>query len=183
MFYYPVEDNIKLKLLEKHHANDLYNLIENNRTFLEKWVDCVKDLKSVSDCERFIAKTLTKYSHGLEIHMGVWSENILVGCICVINIDSIIKKAELGYFQGENHQGKGYITKSLKAVKDNLIENRGFIRIEINVSSENKKSIEVARRLGFSLEGKKLKGEFINNEYHDVLMYAVVQLDNAQTKM
>lgn len=175
MFYYPVDEKIKLKLLEKYHANELYFLIENNRTFLEQWVDCVKDLKSVNDCERFIGKALTKHSHGFEVHMGVWSEDILVGCICIINIESATKKAELGYFLGEKYQGRGYITKSLKAVIEDLIENRGIIRIEINVSHENLKSIKIAQKLGFLLEGKKIKGEIINNKYHDVLIHALLK--------
>ena len=175
MFYYPVDKKVKLKLLEKYHANDLYNLIEENRAFLEQWVDCVKDLKSINDCERFIVKTLTKYSHGYEVHMGVWSQNILVGCICVINIDSAINKAELGYFLAEKYQGKGYITKSLKAVIENLFNHRDIIRLEINVSEENNKSIKIAEKLGFSLEGKKLKGEYLDNRYHNVLMYALLK--------
>ena len=79
MFYFEVDDNIKLKLLEKHHGEQLYELIEDSREFLERWVDFVKDLRDVKDCERFIAKALTKYAQGFEIHMGVWDKGILVG--------------------------------------------------------------------------------------------------------
>lgn len=175
MFYYPVDEKTKLKLLEKYHAIELYNLIEDNRHFLETWVDCVKDLKSINDCERFIAKGLTKYNHGVEVHMGVWSEEVLVGCICMINIDSRTRKLELGYFLGENYQGQGYITKSLKAMIENSFNSRGIIRIEINVSIENTKSISIAEKLGFLLEGKKKRADIINNRYHDVLIYGLLK--------
>lgn len=182
MFYYPVDDKLKLKLLEKHHGQDLYNLIESSRNHLQKWVDCIKDLKSVHDCERFIIKTLNKYAQGFEMHIGIWNEEKLIGCICVINIDCQAKKAELGYYLGEDYQGNGYVTKSLRVIVDYLINERKFLRLEANVPQVNEPSIKVVENLGFKLEGKKRMGEYINKEYYDILLYGLLT-DRLKTKI
>ncbi|QNO15713.1 GNAT family N-acetyltransferase [Alkalicella caledoniensis] len=175
MFYYPVDDNIKLKLLEKHHGKELYDLIENNRSYLEHWLEFAKVLNSTSDCERFIVKALNKFSQGFEVHMGIWVEHTLVGAICIINIDKNCKKAELGYYLGEQYQGKGYVTKSLKSVINSLFNERKLNRLEIRCAAENTKSINIAEKLGFSLEGKLEKAEMYNGRFHDLMIYGLIE--------
>ena len=57
---------------------------------------------------------------------------------------------ELGYLIGAPYQGKGYATEVCKAILEYAKDNTGFEQINCVIQEENKASIGLAEKLGFS---------------------------------
>ncbi|RAJ06545.1 RimJ/RimL family protein N-acetyltransferase [Chitinophaga skermanii] len=83
------------------------------------------------------------------------------------------KNAELGYWLGEAHWGKGIMTAAIR-----LMVEYGFATFEINrvfarPFGSNISSQKALERAGFLLEAR-LKGTFYkNDQYEDELIYAI----------
>jgi ribosomal-protein-alanine N-acetyltransferase len=59
----------------------------------------------------------------------------------------------LGYYAFAPHNGRGYMTRGLKAVLAAAFRKHGFHRLEANIQPGNEASRRLVQRLGFRLEG------------------------------
>src|ERR671938_1340165 len=88
---------------------------------------------------------------------------VLVGSIGLKNIDLINKKADLGYWIGQEYWGRGIATECVGLIIDYAFysSDLGLREIIAYVFPENKASIRVLEK-----NGMKNKGEV--NEYHEL---------------
>ena len=89
--------------------------------------------------------------------IGYWvrtPEDELAG---VINISEVVRgafsSAFLGYYAFVPHNGKGYMSKGLRAVLSKAFRFHRLHRLEANIQPNNDASRRLVRRLGFRLEG------------------------------
>ncbi len=87
------------------------------------------------------------------------------------------KKAELGYWLGKKHWGKGYVTQAVK-----LILNFGFNKLKLHkiyarLLAENIGSRKVLEKAGFKFEGTFKEHEYRHKRWHDVLNYGILRKD------
>lgn len=69
---------------------------------------------------------------------------------------------ELGYLIGTSYQGKGYATEVCKAIIEYAGEHTGFEQINCVIQEENKISISLAEKLGFShIESYDMDGKIM----------------------
>jgi len=76
-----------------------------------------------------------------------------IGSSGLHRIDWQARKFEIGYWLSTQHCGKGYMTEAVDRITDFAIQELQANRIEIRVDSRNDRSIRIAERLGFTLEG------------------------------
>ncbi|GAE92286.1 hypothetical protein JCM21714_1274 [Gracilibacillus boraciitolerans JCM 21714] len=61
MFYFKLNDDAELRLLERRHAKNLFLLTDKSRDHLKEWLPWVDYIKEISNSEDFIvggAKTI-----------------------------------------------------------------------------------------------------------------------------
>lgn len=75
-----------------------------------------------------------------------------IGDISVMKIDEKRFKATLGYWLSTEHTGNGYMQEAVKLLEAELF-NKGFNKIIIHTDVLNIKSANVARNLGYHLDG------------------------------
>ena len=85
----------------------------------------------------------------------IWhSRRELVG---VVNISEIVRgpfcSAYVGYYAFEPFAGRGFMTEGLRQVIDHLFGKMKLHRLEANIQPENRRSIDLVKRLGFRKEG------------------------------
>ena len=98
----------------------------------------------------------------------------LVGSISLhLQTDILRKNAEIGYWLGEQHWGKGIITQAVPQMIDYGFKNMDIVRIFARIFGTNKASQKVVEKCGFILEGKYEKTIFKNNEFIDELIDTV----------
>eukprot|EP01006_Ploeotia_vitrea_P045229 TRINITY_DN66920_c2_g2_i9.p1 TRINITY_DN66920_c2_g2~~TRINITY_DN66920_c2_g2_i9.p1 ORF type:complete len:203 (+),score=16.54 TRINITY_DN66920_c2_g2_i9:31-639(+) len=98
-----------------------------------------------------------------------------------INMDFENKKGMISYWISSKETGKGLVTAACNAVLDWLFlpdepnsGGPGVVRVELWVCTDNKKSIHLAERLGFTLEGTARCRECLHGKMVDHHLYSKI---------
>ena len=88
-----------------------------------------------------------------------------------VNINNIVRggfqSGFLGYGAFASHAGQGFMTRGLRAVLDIVFGDLGLHRVEANIQPANRRSINLARRLGFEKEGLSPGYLMVDGEWRD----------------
>jgi ribosomal-protein-serine acetyltransferase len=90
------------------------------------------------------------------------------------NINWSNKTAYIGYWLGEEFQGKGIITKVAKDLTNYAFNHLNLYKVEIRAAVENKKSRCIPERLGFINEGIIRQSEWLYDHYVDTVVYGIL---------
>jgi len=82
--------------------------------------------------------------------------------------------AHIGYWLGEAFWGRGIMTAVVRAVTDDALATRGFLRLEAPVFAWNPASVRVLEKCGYVREGVLRKSIFKDGEVIDSVLYAKV---------
>lgn len=177
MFSFKVDDKIKIELLQQQHKEELYDLVDSNRAHLRQWLLWVDKRQSPLDFEPIIPIWITNYANNNGFDAGIRYEGKLVGMIGLHYIDWKNKATSIGYLLGEDAQGKGIITKSVRSLVTYLFEELDLQRIEIQCAATNSKSIAIPKKLGFFEEGVKRDGQWLYDHYEDIITFSLLKSD------
>ena len=87
------------------------------------------------------------------------------------------EQAELGCTLDKQQQGRGYATEALRASIRYLFRDLNKHRIVTSIDPRNKASVSLVERLGFRKEAHFRKSIFIDEEWVDDLVYAMLNED------
>lgn len=175
MFYFKLNDDSELRLLEPGHAENLFFLTDNSRIHLREWLPWVDFTKEVSDSRQFIESTLKQFGDNNGFQAGIWLKGELAGVIGLHGINWSNKSTSIGYWLGEGFQGKGLMTTACRAVIGYCFNELGLKRIEIRAATENHKSQAIPERLGFQKEGCTRASEFLYDRYVDHYVFGLIK--------
>jgi len=177
MLTYSFAEGAELRLLQHHHADELYALIDQNRSYLRLWLPEWDVQKTRDDCKALIKSSLEQLASNGGYTLGVWWEGRLAGIIGAGHFDWENRSTMMGYWLGESYQGKGLMTGACRAVVDYLFSELKLHRIEIRCATNNPKSSAVPKRLGFSKEGVLRQAQAFNDGYLDIEVYGLLAED------
>jgi ribosomal-protein-serine acetyltransferase len=171
-----IDEDLCLEQLNISHAQGIFDLINSNREYLRKWLTFVDNTKTLKDTENYISY-IDESSENVnsETVISILFRNKLLGIISIKKVDWANRIAEVGYWLGEQYQGKGIITRSCKAILDYAFSQMGINRIEIKCGVGNERSCHVPRRLGFTFEGVERDGELVNDIFIDLEVYSILK--------
>lgn len=175
MFIHRIDEDCSLKLFVKKDAEQLYKLTDRNREHLRRWLPWVDSSKTLKDTEGFIEYTLKQLAAGDGLQVGIWSGTELAGVIGFNRVDHANNQAWIGYWLGEEFQGRGLMTKACRSIVDYGFKELGFNRIAICCAVANDRSRKVAERVGATQEGILRQGERLPSGYHDIVLYSLLQ--------
>lgn len=101
----------------------------------------------------------------------------IIGDLGIHFIDSKNKQAEIGCTLNKDFQNKGFATESVKKVIDYLFNELNKHRIITSIDPDNKNSIRLVERVGFRKEAHFIESLFMNGEWGDELIYAMIEKD------
>ena len=174
MLTFTFAEGAELRLLEHHHAKELFSLIDNNRAYLRQWLPEWDVQKSLEDCKGVIKSSLEQLAANRGFTLGIWWEGRLAGMIGVGHIDWENRSTMIGYWLGEEYQGKGLVTGACHAVIDYLFSELKLWRVEIRCATTNPKSCNIPKRLGFSKEGLLRQAQAFDGRYLDIEVYGLL---------
>ena len=104
---------------------------------------------------RFIAEERDKYSQQQEI---IWAVSVrslsrAIGSVSVFDWNRYHRRAQIGYDLAKDQWGKGLAQEAVRAVLCFAFEQMDLNRVEIWTSAANERSLRLAHRLGFRLDG------------------------------
>jgi len=171
-----IDENLRLEKLNHSHASGIFNLINSNREYLRKWLTFVDTTKSVKDTENYISYIdELSNNQNAETVISILYKGKLIGIIGLKKVDWANRITEIGYWLGEQYQGRGIITKSCCAVITYAFDQMGVNRIEIKCGVGNERSRHVPQRLEFKFEGIEREGELVNGQYIDLEVYSILK--------
>ncbi len=175
MFEYPIDNELTLKLLDLGDAPSLFQLTDRNREYLREWLPWVDGIKEQEDSEAFIHSCLRGFKEKEEIHLGILWNDEMVGVSGYRRMDWSNCSTEIGYWLGEAFQGKGIMTKVVKAMIEYAFDEWKLNRVEIRVAVGNKKSRAIPERLGFLNEGCLRQAAWLYDHYVDLIVYGMIK--------
>lgn len=173
-FAYVIDDSLELRLLEMRHADELFQLTDANRAYLEEFLPWVDDIGSYKDACAYIREGLQQFAANDGFQAGIWKDDALIGCINYHSIDWNNRKTELGYWIDESHSGQGIMTRCVEALLIYAFEVYMLNRVVIRAAVTNTRSRAIAERLGFTLEGILRADIRVNGEYVDHAVYGLL---------
>ena len=151
----PIDDTLELRAVTREEAQTMFDLTENNRPYLAKYLPWANETKTVDDSLAFIEATESKRANGEEYGFGIVVDGQIVGHISIMHLKDG-KMPEIGYWIAESASGSGITTKAAKAVTGFGLDMLGLDAILIRAVPENTGSNKIAEKLGYKLEGVEL---------------------------
>ena len=174
MFGYKLGENTELRLLEERHAEQLADLTDRNREHLRTWLPWVDASRTVEDSKNFIRSTLKQFAENNGFQAGIWHDGRLAGVVGYHAIDWEHRSTSLGYWLGEEFEGKGLATSACRALVDHAFEELGLNRVSIACATENERSCTIPERLSFQREGIQRQAEWLYDHFVDHVIYAAL---------
>ena len=174
MFSHKLTEGTELRLLEERHAEELTNLTDRNREHLRAWLPWVDASRTLEDRKNFIRRALKQFAKNKGFVAGIWHEGRLAGAIGYDPIDWENRSTELGYWLGEEYQGKGLVSAACRALVEHAFLELNLNRVVIICATENEKSCAIAERLGFRREGIERQAEWLYDRFVDHVSYSAL---------
>lgn len=170
-------ENVLIRKVRIKDAEALYTLINESRDNIGKYLPWVDDTNSIMDEEKFINYALTQNENcKLYPYVVIWNDKI-AGMIDLHNIDHDNRKAYIGYWIGDTFTGNGIIHQSIKLLSELAFKKLNLHKLVIQAEESNQRSINVARRAGFKVEGKSIDEVYFHNCYHTFINYYLLDTD------
>lgn len=158
---------IELRALEPtfENANITYKVVVDNREHLIPWMDWAeeKNYNKPEHAFEYLQKINQGREKGYKFDFGIFFDKKYIGNISIFDISDKNKSGEIGYWLAKSASGKGYVTEAVKLLEDASFE-YGLNRIQIKCDTKNVPSANVAKRLGYNLDGELRENLTLNDE-------------------
>lgn len=146
---------------------------------LRPWMVWAQQTPTVEENERYVREAHIRFlkREDLPLLLFLKGTRTMVGTSGLHHINWAVPKVEIGYWVRTPYAGQGYITEAVAAVTAFAFSTLGANRVEIRCDAKNERSVAVAQRSGFTLEGT-LRCEDrcpMTNELRDTLVFAKVR--------
>lgn len=163
-------EGAEVRVLEPEDAEEVFALVESNRERLREWMPWVDPTHGPADTRAFIEGD--RASDGLDA-LGIYVDGRYVGGIG-IRPDPLHGDAEIGYWIGSAHEGRGLISRACRALVDHAFGALGLHRVTIRVAPHNTRSRAIPERLGFTQEGVMREAGRSGLGAHDLVVYGLL---------
>lgn len=167
-------DELLVELLDEAHAEELFAVVDENRSYLRQWLPWLDRNTEVEHTRAFIVATRKQHEERNGFTCGLWLRGRLVGVIGLHGIDWANRKTSIGYWVAQAHQGQGLVTRGCRALLAYLFGELGLNRVEIGCAPGNTKSAAIPERLGFVREGLLRQPEWLYDHYVDHVVYGLL---------
>lgn len=174
MFVYRIDKEVSLKLLDLQDAEGLFELTDQSRNYLREWLPWVDATAKLEDSQAFIRQSLQGFADGKSMSAGILVNGELAGIAGYNTLDRANQHAVIGYWLGENFQGKGVMTKVAAALTDYAFKTLHLNRVEIRAAAGNTKSRRIPEKLGYVNEGSSRQAEWLYDHYVDHAIYGML---------
>lgn len=177
----PLSGTTHLRLLDEADAAELHALIEANRARLARWLPWAAG-QTREDTLGFIRGTRKQLADNDGFQVAIVCEGAIAGVIGYIGVEWQHRSTSLGYWLGEEHEGRGTMTAAVRLLTDHALSVWELNRVEIRAAEENRRSRAIPERLGFRRDGILREAELVDGRYLDSVVYSMLAADWRRTE-
>ena len=170
---FELSDECELRLLQESDVDELYALIDVNRAELSRWLPWAAGQDREGTLE-FVRLTRTRYTERSGATFAIVCGRALAGVIGMEPLDWAHRATSIGYWLGAEHQGRGVMTRAVRALVDHAVFEWELNRVEIRAAVGNARSRAIPQRLGFREEGTLRQAERVGGAYLDIVVYSLL---------
>ena len=168
-----VADGCHLRLLEESDAEELYALVDRNRAYLAEWMPWAAG-QTLEGTAAFIQGARRRLAERNGFEMARVLDDALIGAAGYPALDWVARGTSLGYWLAEEHQGRGYMIRAVRALVEHAFGDLELHRVEIQAAEGNLRSRAIPERLGFQQEGIRREAECVDGHYLDLVVYGLL---------
>ena len=165
-------DRAVLRRLTLADLDEIWALIEVERARLETWMPWVDATRTMDDQRRWLESVV--HDQGTLDGCGVFVDGRYAGGVG-LRWDPFRVRGEIGYWIAAAEEGRGLVTRAVRALIGVGFGDLGLHRIEIRAGVDNTRSRAIPERLGFVREGIERGGERGANGFYDLVVYAILE--------
>ncbi len=144
------------------------------------WMDWPRQHETVEDSEERVRRDRVRFLERTDLLLLLFLKgtDTLVGGSGLHRMDWSVPRFEIGYWCRTRFAGNGYITEAVRAITSFAFEHLRARRVEIRCDSLNERSIRVAERAGYRLEGELRNAEVgADGGPRNVLIFSTIPED------
>lgn len=164
-----------MKLVEAQDAERIFGLTDRSREALREWLPWLDHTKTVGDTKGFIQSGAENFALGKSLNCAIVYQAELAGIAGFNEVNEAKQTAYIGYWLDVEYQGKGIMTRVVKALTDYALTERGLNKVEIRAAVGNGKSRNIPIRLGFTEEGVIRQAEWLYDHFVDHVVYGMLK--------
>jgi ribosomal-protein-serine acetyltransferase len=153
MLDHTINDEIELPLVNESFIPEYVALAKKDYDYLSEWLEWPTVCITKEDFGKFFADAVESYEAEKTFHGAIRYKGSIAGLAGYNTIDNKLKRVEIGYWLGQDFQGKGIITNVCRHLISYAFEKLKMQKVQISVATGNIKSRAVCERLGMNLEG------------------------------
>jgi [ribosomal protein S5]-alanine N-acetyltransferase len=160
-------------------AEELLELLVRNRAFLAPYEPLRPDSDfTIEGVRASIEQLAAARESGAAYAFCIRAGGAIVGRVSLSQVfRRAFQSCYLGYFVGEEHNGRGYATAGVRLAVDYAFDDLRLHRVQANVMTKNPRSARVLEKAGFRREGLALRYLQIAGRWEDHDMYAMTVED------
>lgn len=185
----PVElanDRLLLRMPRAGDYRAWQRLRAESREFLQPWEPRWRpDELSGSAFRARLDRYDEEYEAGQAIALFLFEgeqQDLLGGITIGLIRRGVAQSCMIGYWIGERHAGRGYMTRALDLVIPHIFGPLELHRIEAACIADNRRSIRLLEKAGFQQEGVLRDYLKIDGQWRDHLMYSLLATDMNGTR-
>ncbi|MGN9776976.1 GNAT family N-acetyltransferase [Micromonospora sp. H33] len=153
MFALPLTEDVVLRPLEPWRAEEFLTHLDRAREHIRPWVGPSFVATDLDSARAVLQRHADRWAHDGGGIWGLWDRGTLVGGVLFVSFDAALGLCEVGCWLEPAAEGRGLVSRAVTRLVDWAVHERGIQRVEWRCNARNERSIAVARRLGFSLDG------------------------------
>lgn len=167
-------ERLCLKILDERDAAIVLDYYQRNEEFHREWVhERPKSFFSLEYTQMSLKQDCYNIENGDLLRLWLFHKEDVnfEKTLGTLSFSNIVRGAFLscflGYMMDKNSLNKGYMTEAIEKGIEIIFEEYGLHRIEANIMPHNRRSLRVAHKLGFFMEGISPKYLHINGNWED----------------
>ncbi len=164
---------------------EMHAAVNESLDELLPWMDWPEQHKTVEDSEEKARLNRVRFLERSDLLLLLFLKgtNTLVGGSGLHRMDWSVPRFEIGYWCRTRFVGSGYITEAVRGITTFAFERLGARRVEIRCDTLNRRSVRVAERAGYRLEGELRNAEVgAEGEPRNVLVFSMIPEEHAAAK-
>jgi ribosomal-protein-serine acetyltransferase len=178
---FDLSGGVRLRPLTEADADELYELVDANRTYLARWMPWA-EAQTWAGALEFIRMVAEQAATDRGFQVALTVEGSIAGLVGYHALDRDNRRVSIGYWLAEDVQGRGLMTRAVSALIDYAFDVWGLHRVEIRSAVDNARSRALCERLGLVEEGLLREAEAFTDRYHDLVVYSVLAPEWAQRR-
>jgi len=170
-----VQKKLSLVSPKIDQANEFYKLIDKNRDYLDKYISFADNKDTPNQVKLFLREIANFNIGGQKFNLLIQCDGQIIGLIGFHKIDRVHARAEIGYWLGEDYQGRKIMQNVIPKFLHYGFEALAINKVELLTLTSHKRNIRLVEKIGFKKEGVLKEQYFMHGAFQDAIAYGMLK--------